>query len=119
MKKILNVLTILLLASLAFIGCSGADSKTTNDNNSQNQIETKSTEGVITLDQYNQISEGMTYEEIKAIIGSEGTAGTEIGKEGDAVHSISYNWTGSEVASFATLTFTNNELQLKFQTGLK
>ena len=119
MKKTLSILTVLLLSSLAFIGCSGADSKTTTDNNSQNQIETKSTEGLISLDQYNQINEGMTYEEVKAIIGSDGTAGTEIGKPGDAVHSISYNWTGSEIASFATLTFTNGELQLKFQTGLK
>ena len=61
----------------------------------------------------------MTYDEAKTIIGSDGTVATEIGKEGDVSQSISYNWTGTKTASFATLTFTNGTLQLKFQAGLK
>ena len=91
MKKILVILCVLLLSSVAFIGCSGADTKTTTDNSKQSQSKTKSTAGLITLEQYNQITEDMPYEQVRDIIGSEGTIASEIGSKGDIAYSATYN----------------------------
>ena len=71
----------------------------------------------ITLSEFNQIENGMSYEQVKEIIGSEGTVMSET-NVGDA-HSIIYYWYGKDEISNANFSFTNNELINKTQIGLK
>ena len=72
----------------------------------------------ITMDDYNQITEGMSYDQVKEIIGSEGElSGTS--SVGDYSVSI-YTWYGNgTLGSNANVTFTNNRVTGKAQIGLK
>ena len=76
---------------------------------------------MITLEQYDQIKTGMTYDEVKEIIGSEGTMSRETGDKGTDDYMVSYTWDGSgDTASFALFTFEGEPLLLtdKRQVGL-
>lgn len=69
----------------------------------------------ITLEKYNQATEGMTYDEVKAILG-EGqlTSQTKIMD----MESIMYTWINKD-GSNANLTFSDGKLQMKAQFNLK
>lgn len=73
-------------------------------------------EGVITLEEYEKIEIGMSYDEVKDIIGGECEAGAkqELGSISQAVYVCS----GAN-GSAATLTFQNDALALKSQVNLK
>lgn len=72
----------------------------------------------ITLDAYNKIETGMTYEEVVEIIGSNGVETSTV-TSNDITISI-YTWYGNGVAgSNANVTFTNDEATAKAQVGLK
>lgn len=69
----------------------------------------------VTLEQYNQIKEGMTYEEVKAILGEgELTSQTKILN----TESIMYSWTNRN-GSNMNAVFTGGKLQSKAQFGLQ
>lgn len=72
----------------------------------------------ITKDEYNQIEEGMSYDEVKDIIGSEGELSSTSSVGG---YSMSiYTWYGNGSAgSNASVTFTNDAVTGKAQVGLK
>ncbi|REK75256.1 DUF3862 domain-containing protein [Paenibacillus paeoniae] len=76
--------------------------------------------GVITKEQYSNIENGMTYEEIIEIVGSEGEIMAESGEKGSDLYVfiVTYEGTG-EMGSSASLTFLNNKLQTKAQFGLQ
>lgn len=91
--------------------------------NMNNSIQ-KSVSGVsdeseyITMSEYNQIQEGMSYDEVKEIIGSDGEL-TSTSSMGGYTISI-YTWYGNGAAgSNANVTFTNDEVTGKAQVGLK
>lgn len=69
----------------------------------------------ITLDKYNQVTEGMTYDEVKAILG-EGqlTSQTKIMD----IESIIYSWINKD-GSNANFTFSGDKLDMKAQFNLK
>ena len=69
----------------------------------------------ITLDKFNQIQTGMTYEEVVAIIGEEGTVSSE-SSYGDYSSKI-YSW--SNGIANATISFTNGKVSAKSQVGLE
>lgn len=85
---------------------------------SGNNTRTKSTVGKITLSQYNQIENGMTYEEVKQIIGSDGELFSEVGEKGTEYYTAIYVWDGTEIGSSASFSFQNNKLEIKTQIGL-
>ena len=70
----------------------------------------------MTLDKFNQIQTGMTYEQVVAIVGSEGTLSTE-SAYGNQSMKI-YYWYASNGISNATISFTNGKVSAKSQIGL-
>jgi len=70
----------------------------------------------LSMAQYNQVKNGMTYRETVAAIGSEGTevSSSEVGKYKTAT----YKWEG-ENYSYIILTFQNDKLMFKTQANLK
>lgn len=70
----------------------------------------------ITMDEFNAIQTGMSYEEVIEIIGSDGTASSEVSL-GDITTKI-YIWYGKDGASNANVTFVNGEVTAKAQFAL-
>lgn len=79
------------------------------------QLSLQPTDSKITLDKYNQVKEGMTYEQVKAILG-EGEITSQV-KIMDA-ESIIYSWVNKD-GSNANFTFSGNKLEAKAQLNLK
>lgn len=74
----------------------------------------------ISLAAYNNIQEGMTYEEVVAIVGAEGILVFEPTTPDDEYVSKIYTWLGNgSLGSNASLTFENNHLKYKTQHNLK
>nr|WP_263324259.1 DUF3862 domain-containing protein [Neobacillus sp. Marseille-Q6967] len=74
----------------------------------------------MTLEQFNQIQNGMTYEEVKAIVGGEGEIVSESGEKGSQFHTVVYSYQGKgSIGANASLTFQGNKLQNKSQFGLE
>lgn len=76
-----------------------------------------SSDDYISLSEFNEIENGMSYEEVKEIVGSEGTimSETNIGN----TNTIIYYWYGKDGVSNANFTFSNNKLINKTQIALK
>jgi hypothetical protein len=72
----------------------------------------------ITLEEFNKVEAGMTYEKVVEIIGSAGTVMSEVGKKGEKNHTVMYSWDASGFGS-ANATFQNDKLLSKAQIGLK
>lgn len=70
-----------------------------------------------TLDKFNQIETGMTYEEVVGIMGEEGTLSTESSYGSQSLKT--YYWYASNGYSNATISFMNNKVSAKSQIGLK
>lgn len=69
----------------------------------------------LSAEKFRQINDGMTYEEVKAILGDGDESSQSIlGK----LVTIRYQWRG-ELVSRINLTFTNGKLTSKYQLGLK
>lgn len=72
----------------------------------------------ITLEEYNKIETGMTYEQVVEIVGSNGTVSSQVEANGYKI--VIITWYGNGVAgSNANVTFTNNAVTGKAQVGLK
>jgi hypothetical protein len=72
----------------------------------------------ISLEEYNAVEIGMSYEEVTKIIGSKGTISSEAG-EGE-YKTFLVIWYGSGSAGSNTnITFQNNKVMAKAQFGLK
>ena len=74
----------------------------------------------VSLEEYNKIENGMTYDQVKDIIGSDGTKSTETGESGTAYYTVIYTWEGNgSTGANALFTFQNSKLMNKAQAGLK
>ncbi|WP_421381873.1 DUF3862 domain-containing protein [Bacillus salacetis] len=105
MKLLYSVFAACILFSV-MTGCSNEGEQSTEEN---------SESGLVTLQDFNQIKKGMTYEEVKELVGTEGTLMTA---EDDDV--TMYVWDGVAPDSFMSLTFKQNgKLSEKVQNGLK
>ncbi len=79
---------------------------------------TKDNSEYITLEEYNKIETGMTYEQVAEIVGGKGTVSSQVESNGYQI--IIVTWYGNGLAgSNANVTFTNNEATAKAQVGLK
>jgi hypothetical protein len=80
----------------------------------------ESSDVTVTLDEFNKISNGMTYEEVVEIIGGEGDLLSESGDKGTELHTVMYMYTGEgDLGANANFMFQNNKLENKSQIGLK
>ncbi|SDI19810.1 Beta-lactamase inhibitor (BLIP) [Alteribacillus persepolensis] len=79
-----------------------------------------SSEVTITLDEFNQLENGMTTEEVFDIVGGEGELSSETGEEGTEFHTVSYTYYGENgFGANASLMFQGGKLMSKSQTGLE
>lgn len=71
----------------------------------------------VTAEMYNQIQEGMTYDEVVEIFGGEGTlvSDTEI----SGITSQIYQWNGETLGSNCTITFSDGKVFAMSQVGLQ
>ncbi len=101
MKKIL---VLLVLCTLLLTAC-GSD------------------ENVLTMEKFEQIENGMTYEEVVEIIGIEGTLTAELGEKGTDLYTVSYMYsekqTKGSLGANASFMFQGGKLNTKVQLGLK
>jgi len=73
----------------------------------------------ISKEEFDKIEIGMTYEQVKEIIGSDGEVISESGEKGTELHTIMYQWKGEgSLGANANFLFQNNQLQNKAQFGL-
>lgn len=72
--------------------------------------------GDATLEKFNQIKEGMTYDEVKTIMGSEGTK--SVGAANAAATVEIYSWAGSTPGTTANVSFTDGKVTAMNQVGL-
>ena len=71
----------------------------------------------ITLDEFNAIETGMTYEEVVAIVGSEGTVMSEA-SVGDVTTTMYYWYADNGIAN-ANVTISDGKVFAKAQVGLE
>ena len=119
---------IIVIVIIAIIG--GSQGGTTNTatkpaNNTETatteentQTATETAEDVkVTLEQYNQIENGMTYDEVVSIFGGKETSSSE--SEVAGIKSQVMTWNGNGTFSVVSIGFTNGEVSSKSQTGLE
>ena len=113
---------ILILFIVGAIGLSLGNSKTNtvqtssnNTNNTKVVVDNK-----ITLEKFNKIQNGMTYNEVVEIIGEEGTvlSDSDLGM-GEEYHTLMYYWYGMDGISNANITIQGGKVISKAQIGLK
>ncbi len=98
-----------------FIGI-GAIMSSNDNTTTQTGTDIVQTQEKITLEKFNKIETGMTYQQVVDIIGEEGTLSTE-SAYGDQSMQI-YYWYASNGISNATVSFINAKVTAKSQIGL-
>ena len=108
MRKIVYLLLIGLMFTV--LGC-GIEAPKVNPKNESNMSEAE----------FDQIKNGMTYDQVTAIIGGPGEIVSEIGTPGDQFYTVKYQFKGDGGMwdAHADLTFQSGKLNTKAQTGLK
>lgn len=107
-----------ILSFFIIIGFIIAISSNMNDGIQQSVSGVDNKSEYITLDEFNSIETGMTYDEVVEIIGSSGTISSEVEIAGTKTMIVT--WYGNGVAgSNANVTFINNTVNGKAQVGLK
>lgn len=72
----------------------------------------------ISMEEYNKIETGMTYEQVKEIVGGTGEVSSQVESGGYKI--VIITWYGNGMAgSNANVTFTNDEVTAKAQVGLQ
>ena len=78
----------------------------------------KGAEGpAVTLAQFNQVREGMTYEEVVAVLGSEGVEQSSSNIAG--IKTVMYAWNGNTMGGNMNAMFQDGKLIQKAQFGLE
>ncbi len=74
----------------------------------------------ISKSEFDKIENGMSYNEVKEIIGSEGELLSEAGDKGTEFYTVMYSWKGEgSIGANANAMFQNGKLASKAQFGLK
>lgn len=112
-----KVITFLLVVIIlgAIVGATGEN----NNNNNTTQTGTTVTQEQekMTLEKFNKIETGMTYQQVVDIIGEEGTLSTESSYGSQSMKV--YYWYSSNGISNATISFMNDTVTAKSQIGLE
>ena len=107
---------VLALSGGLMLAVAACDTSTTNPAPSGGSSATTATVPGVTLAEYNQVANGMTYQQVSAIFRSPGTKRTDTNIAG--YHHQIYTWNGTTDRSIATVTFQDGMVVLKVQAGL-
>ncbi len=107
---VIVVLFCIVAGAMAMSGDGGTETPTTTEPETE----------YITIDKYNQIENGMTYEQVVKIIGCEGklTASADIGGGTSQTYSWSSRDLGGGTTYGATVVFIDGKVTGKYQIGL-
>lgn len=122
MKNLIGLMVLIFVVA----GCSFLNKKeettvnTTSNTATKTETTTKQSSDTkaagLTLEKFNELKNGMKYDEVVKILGSEGTE-TSSFSSGN-LKTVTYKWEGENYARI-TVTFRNDELTSKIQSGLK
>ena len=73
-------------------------------------------EAALTAETYKSITLGMSYDEVAAIMGTDGEINSETDENG--IKSMMCIWVSSDTSMYATLTFVDDHVSSKSQTGV-
>ena len=109
---------VVLGLAIIMIGICAITSSNTNTTNTENAkpVSAQVQEEKMTLEKFNKIETGMTYQQVVDIVGEEGTLSTE-SSYGDQTMKI-YYWYAKNGISNATISFMNGKVTAKSQIGL-
>ena len=115
MKKIV-VLFLIIVLSLSLCGCI-----TPNEILKGTDADIINSEATISLEEFNKIETGMTYQQVCEIVGGEGTLGSSVDiGVGEEYKTEIYQWTGDgSIGANANVTFQGGKSVSKAQIGLK
>ena len=116
---LIAVIVIIVIAAIGSGNSSSSSTDTSNTNtdvaSTENNTVTKETSG-ITEEEFDSIETGMSYDEVVAIIGEDGTNISE--SEVAGINTVIYEWTSSEIWGNANITFQNGKVVNKAQFGV-
>ena len=112
---LLLIIFIAIIVGFVNLTSTQTNSNPTNVNEDKNS-NNNSKGALITLDEFNKIETGMSYEDVVNIIGSNGTLSSE-SSIGNYTTQI-YTWYGSVFGANANVTFQNGKVVGKAQAGL-
>jgi hypothetical protein len=115
-NRFAKTLGVTALSGGLVLAVAACDTSTTNPAPSGGSSATTATVPGVTLAEYNQVANGMTYEQVSAIFRSPGTKRTDTNVAG--YHHQIYTWNGTTDRSIVTVTFQNGMVVLKVQVGL-
>lgn len=126
MRKISYLLSIGLMFALLGCGTAVATKETPDPASSmkvtaQYPLSSKNLPGM-SMDEFEQIKNGMTYEQVTQIVGATGEIVVETGTPGDKFYTVTYQFKGDGdiwVNANAQLIFQGGKLTTKTQMGLK
>lgn len=117
------VIGLLFVGSCAFLGLTVANDPDVQE--SVKELDALSEEmnqpPVITLAEFEAIKQGMTYQQVVQVVGTEGTLSSESGFDnfdGTKTMFKTYSWNNADISS-ASIGFTDGKVDNKFQVGLK
>lgn len=110
------ILGFFIFCGLIVFGIGGAVAE--NDAIQRTMSGTNDDSEYISMEEYNKIDTGMTYEQVKDIVGSAGEVTSQVESGGYKI--VMITWYGNGIAgSNANVTFTNNKVTGKAQFGLE
>lgn len=125
--KVIGVLALCCIGGCVVLGILGglAAKRVADDPQFQKAVQDANTQvqkmndpPIVTLAEFNQLQNGITYEQAKQLIGADGTVQSENNIGG--IHTVMYTWTNPSFADGnMNAMFQNNALMSKSQIGLK
>lgn len=110
----LYIFLFLLLIGFIMIGIFGSSTDKVYENSANKNDE------LISLEEFYKIENGMTYEQVKEIIGSDGTLTSDVSMGDEKYHTQIYMWYGNKITGGnANVTFQSGKVVGKAQVGLK
>jgi hypothetical protein len=113
------VLAVIAAALILFLPGGVLNKAADSDPASNTSITTPEGKPAITVEKFNQVQKGMTYEEVKTLLGADGEKVVNEGAQStDSEYLTTYRWYGQNDGSVAVMSFLDGKLAAKTQIGL-
>ncbi len=115
------VIIVVIIVAIATSQGTGTNNVQQTSVNTDNSNATNTNDTKISLEEFNQIETGMSYEEVVEIVGGEGTVLSESDITGDGQYKTTiYSWDGNGMlGANANVTFQGGKVISKAQFGLE